>query len=200
MASTPRLRPTVPSTSAEAPQPRASLVEIFRVFATIALTSFGGGQKAQIRRACVGRGWLTDQEFIEALELSQVMPGANIINLALYVGERQRGLAGATVAFLAGTVPPFFIVLVAGWWYLSPYNTPFTHRLLTGCAMGAIGLTVANAIELTAGQRAEWTSLAIVAAVAVLVGQFRLSLLPTLVVFGGLGIVLYEVRRRGAKA
>ena len=128
------------------------------------------------------------------------MPGANIINLAIYVGERQRGLAGAATALVAGTVPPFFIILLAGWWYLSPYNTPFTHKLLTGCAMGAIGLTVANAIDLTASQRAQWTSLAIVAAVAVLVGQYRLSLLPTLVVFGGIGIVLYELRRRKAKA
>ncbi len=198
MASTPRLRPTAPSTSPEAP-PRASLLEIFRVFATIALTSFGGGQKAQIRRACVVRGWLTDQEFIEALELSQVMPGANIVNLAIYVGQRQRGLAGAATALVAGTVPPFFIILLAGWWYLSPYNTPFTHKLLTGCAMGAIGLTVANAIDLTANQRAQWTSLAIVAAVAILVGQFRLSLLPALVIFGGLGIVLYEFRQRKVK-
>jgi chromate transporter len=142
---------------------------------------------------------LTDQEFIEALELAQVMPGANILNLALYVGERQRGAAGAVVALLAGTVPPFFIVLAAGWWYVSPYNTAFTHRLLTGCAVGAIGLTVANAIELTSGQRSQWTSLVIVAAVAVLVGQFRLQLLPTLVVFGGLGILLYRRRLQAAK-
>lgn len=163
------------------------------------MTAFGGGQKAQIRRACVRRGWLTDQEFIEALELSQVMPGANIVNLAIYVGQRQRGLAGATVAVVAGTVPPFFIILFAGWWYLSPYNTPFTHKLLTGCAMGAIGLSVANAIDLTAGQRAQWTSLTIVAAVAVLVGGFHLSLMPALVLFGGLGIVLYELRRRKAR-
>lgn len=160
------------------------------------MSSFGGGQKAQIRRACVARGWLTDQEFIEALELAQVMPGANIVNLAVYVGERQRGVAGAFVALAAAVVPPFFIVLGAGWWYLSPYNTPFTHRVLTGCALGAIGLTVANAIELTAGQRKEWTSLAIVAAVAVVVGQFRMPLLPTLAIFGGIGIVLYDIRRR----
>lgn len=127
------------------------------------------------------------------------MPGANVVNLALYVGERQRGVAGAIVALLAGTVPPFFIVLAAGWWYLSPYNTPFTHRVLTGCAVGAIGLTVGNAIDLTLSQRAQWTSLAIVAAVAILVGQFRLHLVPTLAIFGCLGIALYELRGRTAK-
>ncbi len=125
-----------------------------------------------------------------------MLPGANIVNLAIYVGEVQRGLAGAIVALLAGTVPPFFIVLAAGWWYLSPYNTPFTHKVLAGCAVGAIGLTVGNAIELTIGQRKEWTSLAILAAVAVLVGVYRLELLPTLVIFGGIGVWLYEVRRR----
>jgi chromate transporter len=195
VASTTRTPPTAPTTSAEAP-PRASLLAIFTVFATISLSSFGGGQKAQIRRACVSRGWLDDQEFIESLELSGVLPGANIVNLAIYVGEVQRGLAGAIVALLAGTVPPFFIVLAAGWWYLSPYNTPFTHKVLAGCAVGAIGLTVGNAIELTIGQRKEWTSLAILAAVAVLVGVYRLELLPTLVIFGGIGVWLYEVRRR----
>jgi chromate transporter len=195
VASTPHTQPTATSTSVKAPA-RASLLELFTVFATISLTSFGGGQKAQIRRACVSRGWLNDQEFIEALELSGVLPGANIINLAVYVGEVQRGAIGAIVALIAGIVPPFFIVLVAGWWYLSPYNTPLTHKLLEGCAIAAVGLTVGNAIELTADQRSQWTSLAIVAMVAVLVGWYRLQLVPTLVVFGGLGIVFYEMRRR----
>lgn len=197
MASTPVLQPTAPSTSPEAPK-RASLVELFTVFATISLSSFGGGQKAQIRRACVSRGWLDDDEFIQALELAGVMPGANIVNLALYVGQQQRGTLGALVALLAGTVPPFFIILAAGWWYLSPYNTPFTHKLLTGCAVGAIGLTLANAIELTGNQRSQWTSLAIIAAVAVLVGQFHMHLLVTLFFFGGLGVLLYVLRKRKA--
>jgi chromate transporter len=173
---------------------------LFAVFASISLSSFGGGQKAQIRRACVSRGWLTDQEFIEALELSQVLPGANIVNLAVYVGTRQRGITGAAVALLAGTLPPFFIVLAAGWWYFSPYDTPFAHRVLTGCAVGAIGLTVANAIELTADQRSQWTSLAIIFTVAVLVAGFRLHLVPTLLIFGGAGMALYEFRRRGSRA
>jgi hypothetical protein len=51
---------------------------------------------------------------------------------------------------------------------------------------------------LTGNQRSQWTSLAIIAAVAVLVGQFHMHLLVTLFFFGGLGILFYELRKRKA--
>jgi chromate transporter len=160
--------------------------------------SFGGGQKAAIRRAVVERrAWLSDDDFIEALELAELMPGANLVNLAVFIGHRLRGARGAAVAMLAVCLPPFAIALVAAYAYFARIDVPLVGAALRGCAAAAVGLTIANAIELTVERRRDGPlGLALLAATAVTVGVFKLGLLPTFALFGGLGVWLATVRGR----
>ena len=162
--------------------------------------SFGGGQKAAIRRAVVERrAWLADDDFIEALALAELMPGANLVNLAVFLGHRLRGVRGAAVALLAVCLPPFAIALVAAYAYFARIDVPLVGAALRGCAAAAVGLTIANAVELTAERRGGGPlGLALLAATAVAVGVFKLSLLATFVLFGGLGIWLATARRGAA--
>jgi chromate transporter len=165
------------------------------------VVSFGGGQKAAIRRAVVERrAWLGDDDFIEALELAELMPGANLVNLAVFIGHRLRGVRGAVVAMLAVCLPPFAIALVAAYAYFARIDVPLVGAALRGCAAAAVGLTIANAVELTVERRRDGPlGLALLAVTAVAVGVFKLALLPTFALFGGLGIWLATVRaRRGA--
>lgn len=179
---------------------RPSLLQIASVFAAISATSFGGGQKASVRREVVTvHKWITEDQFMEGLEFAQVMPGPNIINLAIFCAQRARGVPGAIVAFLAASVPPFFIVLVAGALYFRFIGNAFVRAALLGCAAGAVGLTLGNAIELTWDLRKDALHLALVAATAVAVAYFKLPLLPTLVVFGGIGMWHYRVKKMRAK-
>ena len=164
--------------------------------------SFGGGQKAAIRRAVVERrAWLSDDDFIEALALAELMPGANLVNLAVFIGYRLRGARGAAVATVAVCVPPFAIALGAAYAYFARIDVPLVGAALRGCAAAAVGLTIANAIELTLERRRDGPlGLALLAATAIAVGGFKLGLLPTFVLFGGLGIWLATVRSRRAAA
>lgn len=162
------------------------------MFGVISMTSLGGGQKAQIRRQLVHhKNWITDQEFIEGLEVAQLMPGPNVLNLAVFFGQKVRGTWGAIVAFLAGSVPPFIIVLVAGTLYFSRYNTDVVHAALMGAAAAAVGLTFGNAIELTQDLWPKWIDLLFVAMTAVAVSYFKLNLVMTMLIFGGLSMFLY---------
>lgn len=175
---------------------RPSLRKIAAVFAAISGTSFGGGQKASVRRQVVTQNnWLTEDQFMEGLEFAQVMPGPNIVNLAIFCGQRVRGVPGAVTAFLAATVPPFFIILIAGALYFRFISNPFVRAALLGCAAGAVGLTLGNAIELTWDLRKDALQFALVAATAVAVSYFKVPLLPTLIVFGGLGMLRYHLRK-----
>jgi chromate transporter len=160
--------------------------------------SFGGGQKAAIRRAVVERrAWLSDDDFIEALALAELMPGANLVNLAVFIGHRVRGAPGAIVAMLAVCVPPFAIALCVAFAYFAHVDVPLAGAALRGCAAGAVGITIANAIELTVERRRDGPlALLLLAGTAVAVGAFKLALLPALAVFGGLGIWLATVRAR----
>lgn len=158
----------------------------------ISLTSFGGGQKAQIRRQLVAeKHWITDQQFLEGLEVAEVLPGPNVLNLAVFLGQRVRGAVGAVVAFLAGCVPPFFIILVAGALYFSTFNIPAVHAALKGAAAAALGLTLANACELTTETGRRPVNLIFVLATAIAVSYFRLSLVLTLLILGGASMALY---------
>lgn len=124
-----------------------SLWELIGAFSIISLTGFGGGQKAQIRREVVTRRkWLTEQEFLEGLELSELLPGPNILNLTVFIGQRLRGVSGALLSLIAGALPAFLIVLAAGMFYFSRFNTPLVHAALKGAAAAAVGLTLANAL------------------------------------------------------
>jgi chromate transporter len=184
--------------SAEAATPviRPSLLTVALAFAVISSTSFGGGQKASIRRQVTSRGWMDTEVFMDGLELAQVLPGPNILNLAIYCGQKARGLPGAVAAFLGASIPPFAIILVAGALYFKFASNPFVHGALRGCAVGALGLTIGNALELSWDERSDWTRLVLLAATAAVVALFRMPLLLVLVVFGGIGVVHEYVRAR----
>ena len=55
--------------------------------------------------------WLTRQQFVEMLSLSQVLPGPNVVNLALMLGDRFFGWRGALAALGGMLLVPLVIVL-----------------------------------------------------------------------------------------
>lgn len=176
---------------AEAPR----LWQIAGVFATIAATSFGGGQKASVRRQVVKvHGWMSEAQFMEGLEFAQIMPGPNILNLAVYCGQLARGIPGAIAAFLAVSIPAFVIVLIAGALYFRFIGNAFVHAALIGCAAGAVGLTLGNAIELSAELKDDWLNFVLLAATTIAVTRFHVHLLVVLVVFGTIGVWRYRAK------
>jgi len=136
---------------------------------------------------------------MDGLEIAQVLPGPNILNLAIYCGQRVRGIPGALAAFAGASLPPFLIVLLAGALYFKFAANPFVHGALRGCAAGALGLTVGNALELTWDERGDWTRIALLAVTGVAVSLLHMPLLLVLVTFGGIGIVHEYLRSRRPK-
>jgi chromate transporter len=185
--------------SGDAPRP-TSLAQIALTFAAISSTAFGGGQKANIRRQVLALGWMDRAAFMEGLELAEMLPGPNILNLAIYCGQKTRGVPGACAAFLGAGVPPFVIVLIAGALYFKFATNPYVHGALTGCALGALGLTLANALELSWEERDDWLRIALLAVTALAVTVVKMPLLLVLVVFGGLGILNEYARSRRTQA
>ncbi|MGC1380040.1 MAG: chromate transporter [Candidatus Baltobacteraceae bacterium] len=175
---------------------RPSLLNIALAFAAITATAFGGGQKASIRQQVTSRGWLDADGFMDGLEISQVLPGPNVLNLAIYCGQRVRGIPGAIAAFLGASIPPFVIVLIAGALYFKYASNPYVSGALRGCAAGAVGLTLANAIELTWDERGDWVKLALLVVTALVVSFLKMPLLVVLALFGGAGIVHERLRVR----
>src|ERR1700684_2287966 len=89
-----------------------TLATLFVSFVSIGMVSFGGGLAAWTRREVVQkRGWLNDKQFLSGYALSQLVPGATNVNLAVFIGTQMRGTAGAVACFCGLTALPVVIVL-----------------------------------------------------------------------------------------
>lgn len=141
-----------PNQQTTAPQP-PTLWELAGLFAFIGMTSFGGGLTAYIRRLVVTqKRWLTDEEFLPGLGLVQLLPGANVVGLSVYIGNHLRGPIGAIIAVTSIITPPFILVLVLGFLYFHAGTTTDTKALLAGVTAAACGLMASMVFE--AGQKA----------------------------------------------
>jgi len=170
---------------------RVSLGRIFRVFALIGVTSFGGGIVAYLRRALVEKEkWLNDESFMAALEISQTLPGLNSTNMSVIVGRKLRGAAGATVAVLGMILPGALVVTALGFAYVALRHDPKVAVVLTGVAAAAVGLLLQVTLKIGWKNLIRPKDLVFVVVVFVLVGILHVSLVVTLVTVAPLAIWL----------
>src|SRR5437660_6418187 len=124
-------------------KPPISLLDLTLVFFRVGVTSFGGSTAAWLYRETVERrGWLDEKGFVTALTLCQVLPGANPVNLAIYVGAQLRGGLGGTVAAIGLIFPPFCVILTLAFLYLRFGASPLVHAVLLGLAAAGVGMTL----------------------------------------------------------
>ncbi|MGE3843334.1 MAG: chromate transporter [Vicinamibacterales bacterium] len=166
----------------------SSPIQVFLAFTGLALQGFGGVLAVSERVLCEQKRWLTRKEFVELLALAQVLPGPNICNLAVIVGDRFFGWRG-TVAAVGGMMAlPLCIVLSLSALYSHFSAIPAVGGALRGMAAVSAGMILGTALRLGAGLRSNvlGVRLAVLAAVAsfVAVGVMRWPLVWTLGTFG----------------
>ena len=93
---------------------QVSISQIFLEFLTIGATSFGGAVPYLRGDLVTKRHWLSEKEFVEMLSLSQSLPGLNVTNMAILVGQKLGGAPGSIAAILGVCLPGAVIMLVAG--------------------------------------------------------------------------------------
>ncbi|HEX5631840.1 MAG TPA: chromate transporter, partial [Gemmatimonadales bacterium] len=113
-----------------------------------ALQGFGGVLAVAQRELVERTGWMTREEFAETLAVSQVMPGPNIVNMALMVGDRHFGLRGAFAALAGMIALPLVIVLTLAALYAEFASRPMVAGALRGMGAVAAGLVLATGLKL----------------------------------------------------
>lgn len=128
--------------------PDPTLFELALTFNHIALASFGGGLSAWSREVIVvEKGWMEEEEFLSAITMCRILPGANQVNLAVFVGAKFRGVAGAIAAVFGLALIPVIIILGLGYAYFQFHQVPALQSVLRGAAAAAVALTLAMAIK-----------------------------------------------------
>jgi chromate transporter len=171
------------ATAEEVAGAKPSLLELAFTFNKIAIASFGGGLSAWSREVVVvERKWMTEEEFLSALTICRILPGANQVNLAVFVGVKFHGILGAIAATVGLTFVPVLIVLAMGWFYFAYSKVPAMKSVLQGMTAAAVAMTFAMAFK--TGKKCLGTPMAI----GLFVAMFVLSAIVRIPLWASLAI------------
>ena len=130
------------------PREKVSLFELAWTFNHIALASFGGGLSAWSREVLVvEKEWMGEAEFLSAMTMCRILPGANQVNMAVFAGSKMRGLPGAAAALFGLCLMPVVLIMVAGFFYFRFKEMPAVKGVLHGASAAAVALTLAMVIQ-----------------------------------------------------
>ena len=131
----------------------ASRTDLFWTFTLLALQGFGGVLAIAQRVLCEQKRWLTREQFVEVLAVGQVLPGPNICNVALMIGDRFFGWRGAFAALAGMMAIPALLVLAITILYAEFATHPVVAGALKGMGAVSAGLIVATALKLVGALR-----------------------------------------------
>jgi chromate transporter len=121
---------------------------LFWAFTWLALQGFGGVLAVAQRVLVEERQWLTPEEFAEEWAAAQVLPGPNVVNLSIMLGERYFGWRGALCAFTGILALPTVVAVMLASVYAQFANLPAVAGALQGMSAVAAGLVAATALKL----------------------------------------------------
>lgn len=125
-----------------------ALEALFLAFLKVSLCSFGGGLAWARRVVVEQRHWMDDQEFAETLTLCQLMPGPNIVGIAVCAGAKLRGAAGALAAVAGFVMLPWTLGLSLGAVILKHAQLAVVQNILGGLSAAAAGLLIGTGLRL----------------------------------------------------
>ena len=170
----------------------ASPAAMFRAFNRLALQGFGGVLPVAHRELVERERWLSPQQFVELLTLGQVLPGPNIINIAIVIGDRFFGWRGALASCAGLLLLPMAIVLALTTVYQHFADNPWVVGALRGMGAVAAGLIVATAIKLSRTLKTNPMGLpaclGLGAATWLMVGYLRWPMVGVVLGLGSLGM------------
>lgn len=185
-------------------------LRLFLTFLEIGAVSFGGGYGmiSLIREKVLGYGWLTEEEFLSFIAVSESTPGPLAVNMATFIGSSQGGFPGALCATLGVVLPSFCIILLIAALMRNLLKYAGVNAALGGIRPAVVGLILGTALTMALGTLfgfsavrdsvvPDWRGLAILGILLVLHALCRRfrhrppSPILMILLSAGLGILLY---------
>ena len=168
-------------------------LKLFLVFAGMSVMLFGGGYVfiPLIQKIVVdGHGWVTNQEFIDAIAMSQITPGPILVSAA-FIGLKVAGFAGAVAATLGIYIPP--ALLMVGSTRVLGYikQSQAIRAALRGIRPAVVGMIAAAAFTVGATAPQHWVSIMIFAVALLALMRFKVQVVWVIPAAGLTGLMLF---------
>jgi len=154
----------------------APLSDVVALFARVGAKAFGGQLSVHIWHSFVRRGWLTEKDYLEALNWCHCLPGCNATNLSAYLGWRFKGGWGALLSTIALLLPGAGLLLLASALLARVPQQHIVQEVLSSVAAATVGLLLGTTWQLSRKAFGHPTHLLVTVVTFVLVGLLRLPI------------------------
>ncbi len=173
-------------------------LQLFTTFLKIGAFTFGGGWAMIpiIEREVVDRHkWISREEFLDQLAITQSLPGILAVNVAVLVGNKMRGLKGSLAAALGTILPSFIMILLIAIFFARIYNNPTVVSIFKGIRPAVVALIVVPVLTTAKSARINRYTVIIPLVVALAICYAGISPIFC-IMLGALGGYLYYVVTR----
>ena len=117
-------------------------LELFYTFFAIGLFTFGGGYAMLplIQQKVLDNGWMTVEEIVDFVAVSESTPGPFAVNISTYVGTEVAGIPGALCATLGVVLPSFIVILIVAKCYIRFKSSRVVSGAMYGLRAAVVGL------------------------------------------------------------
>ena len=135
-------------------------------------------------------GWITHQEFVDAIALGQVTPGPVMISAA-FIGCKVAGIAGAAVATIGMFAPPAALMVLCTRMLTGVRTSTNMQATMRGVRAATTGMVIAAAATIGKSAPPHWISIVLFAASLIALLRYRIEAVWVVPVAGAAGFILY---------
>src|SRR5215470_947988 len=174
--------------------------DIVSSFLKLGATAYGGPAIYGILQAELQekRQWVSKERFVEGVSLANLIPGATMTQLCMFLGYARGGFWGGLFAGLCFVLPAFAIMLALTLLYAHLGATPIMRGGLYGLGPVVLGIFVVAVYRLSRSEVSTFPQIMIALAAAAAVAFSSIGIVSTLVLTAGVGILIFHSWRAGA--
>lgn len=191
-------RPMTSDTVPSAPpvRPVIGCLQLFLGFLKIGLMGFGGVAAIARHIIVVDRAWLSEKDYAALLGIGQILPGPNVVNVSIMIGDRFRGPLGSLSALSGLMTMPLLILVGLAALYQHFAAVPEVQAGIAGTAAAAAGLVVGTALKMAKKLKPTRMALLFGILAFVAVGIAHMPMLPTVLIIAPLSIFAVSREKR----
>ncbi|MFA6904050.1 MAG: chromate efflux transporter [Gallionellaceae bacterium] len=171
----------------------ALIAKLFMTFAGMSVFLFGGGYVfiPLIQHTVVeSNAWLTQKEFVDAIAMSQIMPGPIVLS-TVFIGYKIAGFFGALAATIGIFLPPAILMILASHGMSRIKQSAAIKAVLRGIRPAVIGMIIAAVITVGMTAQHHWVSLLIFVSALIAQLKFKLDVVWVIPTAGLIGLLLF---------
>lgn len=182
-------------------------MELFWTFFKLGLFTFGGGYAMipQIKEIVVEKKkWLTEDEVLEMIAIAESTPGPIAINMATFIGYRQKGVLGSLLATLGVILPPMTIIFIISLFLEAFMQNQFVQYAFMGIKCAVAYLILNAGLKMLKKTKKNFVNILLIVSVIILMVLFDIFSIKFSSIFfillGGLiGIILLCIKNHSQK-